>query len=67
MSRILRISHPDEETLNITLDGKPYDHANHDDDGWAGMQRAEKGARRAAAEAGWTIEENFGSEDEDDE
>lgn len=63
-NRTLRISRPDEETLIITLDGKPYERANHDEDGWAGMERVERGARRAAKEAGWIIEENEGDDDE---
>lgn len=54
---VLRISRPDEETLVITLDGKPFARANHDEDGWAGMERVETTARKAAKAAGWTVED----------
>jgi len=44
----IKFERPDDETLNIFLNGESLGSYTHDFDGWDGMQRAQQMARRFA-------------------
>lgn len=54
---IIKFDAPDEETLEIYLNGESLGYYTHDFDGWDGMQRAQQLIRRVAALMNWEIEE----------
>lgn len=45
---VMKIRHPDDETLKITLGGKEVAYADHDAHGWDGMEAVEQTARSIA-------------------
>jgi hypothetical protein len=47
MSKIT-FKRPDEENLDVYVDGEHVGNVNHDDHGWSGMQSAEDLVRRIA-------------------
>lgn len=62
------INRPDDETMDITLDGKPIGSYNHDADGWAGMEEAENIVGAIAEILGIEVEGTSDPlQDEDDE
>ena len=38
----VQIKHPNDEYFEVLVDGKYIGFANHDEDGWAGMDKIEK-------------------------
>jgi hypothetical protein len=53
----IKFEEPDDETLNIFLNGENLGHYTHDFDGWEGMQRVQQLIRRVAKVMAWNIEE----------
>lgn len=62
MANKLTLNQPDDERLTILVNGDEVGSVNHDQHGWAGMEAAEKLARRIAAKLGIEVEETFDDE-----
>lgn len=45
----------DDETLEVFLNGKEVGHANHDSDGWSGMESLESLVERVAEVLGLSV------------
>lgn len=63
MPHKMTINRPDEESIEILIDGEVVGGANHDTDGWSGMERVEKMAMRIAKKLGMEVDETFDKEE----
>lgn len=61
----ITIRHPDDDHLEIEVNGTVVATANHDEHGWSGMDAVEKTTRAIAQAAGIAVDEAWGEADED--
>lgn len=67
MSHKITINREDDEHIEFLIDGESVGSANHDNDGWAGMETAENLVTNIAIKLGFEIEETFGGEDDEED
>ena len=58
---------PDDETLIILLNGREVGSANHDSDGWQGMESLEELVKGIAGVLNIPVETDNGEEEEEEE
>lgn len=63
MQHKMTIHRRDEEHVEILIDGESLGSANHDNEGWAGMETVESLAVNIADKLGMEIVETFGDEE----
>lgn len=54
---VFKFVRPDDEVLEVHLDGQHVVTANHDEDGWSGMRKVEETIKEIAKIIGARVEE----------
>lgn len=59
------IKQPNEERIEIFLNGEYIGFANHDEDGWSGMEKVEKIVKKIANKLGIPVTSEYGEDDDE--
>ncbi len=62
MSHKITLNRPDDEKLEVIVDGECVSSVTHDSVGWAGMEAVEKLAYGLAEKLGIPVEETYGED-----
>lgn len=63
MAHTITLNRPDDERLEILIDGTEITTVSHDSVGWAGMEAVENVARGLAKKLGIQLDETYGEDE----